>query len=318
MTNNIFTKKTNVFITFILTLLFQSNALATDMKTSDIVQGYIKHATKAQLYRWYQLYENQNTTIENALDILDPNVIVNSSLGVANGHEDYSKRVSKIPKTWKNAHDVKKVNIDVAEDGNIDMTVNIVYSNQGMLPDNNIRTAELTYTTSLKSTDSVLPKFGQIKIGPNPDAKEAPKVDKFEDLYPKNRILSLVHYWLAIIEDPKRNPEPAHDILANGFSLNFSSGTITDFAGFKKWLLGPASQVKASTHIISDFSYEPIDDFSYKATMTFDWNGILPNDKEMTAKTKHTWTVIDNPKERFARIQNIDVEIIKPFALKTQ
>ena len=50
--------------------------------------------------------------------------------------------------------------------------------------------------------------------------------------------------------------------------------------------------------------------------MTFDWNGILPNATEMTAKTKHTWIVIDDPTERFARIKTMDVEVLEPFKPK--
>lgn len=287
---------------------------AEDLSVEEIVQGYKKHAAMAQLYRWYIGYEEPRYGIENQLDILDKEIHVVSGLGEANGHEEYAARVKQIPDTWKNAHNVKTAEVSVAVDGAISMTVTITYLNQGLLPDGQVRTADLTYTTSLAPSESVLPKFTDIRIAQNSDGTQ----ETFVSAYGENRVRSLVHYWLALIEDPARNPEPVREILAEGVSLNFSSGTITDFEGFKAWLAGPASQVKASTHTIGDFAQEAAGDNTYRATMTFDWNGILPDDTELTAKTRHTWVIVDDPNDRFAKIKTIDVEVLEPFAPKAK
>lgn len=285
---------------------------AEDMTTKEIREGFRKHAAMTQLHRWYLLYEESKYGIENQLDILDKNVMVKSGLGVANGHEQYAERIKQIPTTWKNAHDVKSTEMTIGNDGSIMMSANVTYLNQGLLENGGVRSANLTYTTVLKQTDTVLPKFTSIEIGQNSEGK----AETFVAEYGNNRMRSLVHYWLALIEDPSRNPEPVKEILAEEFSLNFSSGAITDFDGFKAWLAGPGSAVVASTHEIGDFSQEDIDENQYKVSMTFDWNGILPNEVEMTAKTKHTWLVVDNPTERFARIKTIDVEVLEPFEPK--
>lgn len=282
------------------------------MTTQEIKEGFRKHAALTQLYRWYLLYEEPKYGIENQLDILDKDVTVKSGLGEAKGHEQYAKRVKQIPTTWKNAHDVKSTAVTLGEDGSITMTANITYLNEGLLKDGGVRSADLTYTTVLKATDTVLPDFTSIEIAQNSEGK----AEAFVSEYDNNRMRSLVHYWLALIEDPSRNPEPVREILADGFSLNFSSGAITDFDGFKAWLAGPGSSVVASTHEIGDFSQEGIGENQYKVSMTFDWNGILPNKAEMTAKTKHTWVVIDDPTERFARIKTVDVEVLEPFKPK--
>jgi hypothetical protein len=70
------------------------------MTTTDITQGYIRHAAMAQLHRWYQIYENSETDISNQLDILSPDIKLKSGLGEARGHDAYKERVNQLPKTW--------------------------------------------------------------------------------------------------------------------------------------------------------------------------------------------------------------------------
>ena len=282
------------------------------MSTTEIKNGYKQHAALAQLHRWYLLYEEPKYGIANALDILDKDIRVKSGLGEAKGHEQYAARVKQLPTTWKNAHDVKSTNVTINDDGSMLLTTDITYLNQGLLNDDAVRSAKLSYTMSLTSSDSVLPKFTDIEIEQNSEGT----AEAFVPRYAQNRLRSVVHYWLALIEDPSRNAEPVKEILAENFSLNFSSGAITDFEGFSKWLAGPGSQISASTHKVSNFSFKPLGDDRYEVEMDFDWNGILPNGKEMTAKTHHNWTVVDDRTERFARIQKVDVKVLEPFAPK--
>ncbi len=282
------------------------------MSTDEIKQGYKQNAALAQLHRWYLLYEKPEYGMENALDILSEDIKVKSGLGEAKGHDEYAQRVKQLPDNWKNAHDVKSPNVVVNDDGTLLLTTDVSYLNEGLLEDGSIRSAELTYTMLLAPGDSVLPKFTDIVIAQKSEGKEK----EFVPRYAQNRLQSLVHYWLALIEDPARNAEPVQEILADEFSLNFSSGAITDFEGFRQWLAGPGSQVTASTHKISNFSHTTLADNQYEIMMDFDWNGILPNGTEMTAKTRHSWKVMDNPTERFARIKSVDVEILEPFTPK--
>ena len=284
------------------------------MTTQDITDGYKKHAALAQLHRWYLMYEEPKYGIGNALDSLSEGISVKSGLGEAVGHEQYAERVKKLPTTWKNAHHVKSPVLTFNDDKSILLSTDITYQNQGLLENGVVRTAELTYTMSLTPSDTVLPKFTAIEIAQNSDGT----TEEFVSRYAENRLSSLVHYWLALIEDPARNPEPVKEILADKFSLNFSSGAITDFDGFKEWLAGPGSQIKASTHVISNLSHKLTGDNEYTLTMDFDWAGILPNDTEMTAKTRHTWIVKDDVTERFARIQDVSVEVLEPFAPKKE
>lgn len=282
---------------------------SAQMKQEEIRQGYQEHAALAQFHRWYQIYERPQGGIANALDILSEDVMVTSGLGTANGHEEYAARVAQLPETWQNAHHVQSTEITHLGNGAMTLTANLIYQNSGLLPDGAVRQADLTYTVELVPGADVLPHLSDVKISQNSDST----IETFEDAYAENRMRSLVHYWLALIEDPSRNPEPVREILADGFSLNFSSGAITDFEGFAEWLAGPGSQVAASTHVISNFSAIETATNTYDINVDFDWSGLLPDGSELVAKTRHHWSVENDLTERFARIKTVDVEVLEPF-----
>ena len=285
---------------------------ASEPTVQEIENGFRRHAALTQLHRWYLLYEEPRYGIDNALDALAPDVRVVSGLGEAKGHEQYAARVEQLPTSWKNAHDVRETKVEFGDDGSISMRAEITYQNQGLLPDGAVRTADLTYRTRLVPGDGPLPRFTDIAIEQNSEST----TETFTSEYDENRARALVHYWLTLIEDPSRDPEPVRDILADDVSLNFSSGAITDFEGFKAWLAGPGSAVRASTHRIENFAVERTGDDAMRVTMEFDWHGIAPNEQRLVARTRHTWAVKDDPTERFARIASMDVEVLEPFRPK--
>lgn len=280
------------------------------LSVEQIKRGYIQHAATAQLHRWYQGYENNAVPLTNQLDLLTADVKVKSSLGEAVGHKSYLERFNAIPKTWKNAHWVQGTQITVSEGGAVNMMATIDYLNLGAKPDGTLSAARLKYNTEMQGTSEVLPKFAMVSIEPLGESK----TQSFSDAYADNRLKSLLHYWLALIEDPKRRLEPFQEIFAKDFKLDFSSGTITDFAAFEKWFRGPASAVAASTHQISNLSYSKTATDTYALKVDFDWQGILPDGKEMTLKTRHNWTIQDDVKERFARLKTVQVEVLRPAA----
>jgi hypothetical protein len=274
------------------------------MQQKDIRNGYRKHAALSQFHRWFLIYENSLVPLATQLDLLAADIKLKSGLGEAKGHDDYANRMSQIPKTWRNAHFVKSFRVDVKSNGEAVINAGITYLNEGMKP-GFTRSAELSYAVELGKGAPLLPKLQLVIINQNSEGT----VPAFTSAYEENRLKSLLHYWLALIEDPVRNLDPFREILADGFLLNFTSGKITNFKDFEKWFRGPASAVAASTHVMSGFKNDDL-----VATFDFDWNGITPDGKDLTAKTRHTWTVTDDPKRRFAQIKQMDVEVIEPFA----
>ena len=276
----------------------------------DLRQAYRRHAVLAQYRRWYQLYENPAVSLDNQLDILAEDIALSSGLGEANGHAEYRARVATIPAEWKNAHFVNDADVTLLADGRAELVADITYLNQGALPDGAVRSADLTYTGTLDTPDgALLPVFETLVI----EGESEGTAEAFRDAYAENRMRSLAHYWLALIEDPSRDPEPVREILADDFTLNFSSGAITDFDGFKAWLAGPGSAVQASTHRIGDFTVTESGGNAYRVQMTLDWQGLSPDGADLVARTRHDWQVVDDPAERFARIKAVDVEVLLPF-----
>ncbi|GHB28062.1 hypothetical protein GCM10007094_15650 [Pseudovibrio japonicus] len=294
-----------------ISLILGNEAMSKPLPSeTEVRQSYQAHAAATQLLRWYQFYENTEASFENQLDILQDDVTITSTTGTANGHDEYKDRVAQIPSSWKNSHNLTDFNPTIDEDGNIQINASIIYQNIGMAEDGATVAYNIAYTTKLTPSDELLPKFSEITLtlGDPADA------GTFTNLYPKNRLLSLAHYWMTLVEDPQRNAEPFREILAADFNIDFGRGAITTFDGFAEWIAGPASSVSASRHELQNFSYKELGDNRYELTVDLDWTGILPNDAWMTAKTRHTWTVSDNPQERFARIEKINVEVLEPFS----
>ena len=278
---------------------------------AQVRQSYMQQGAIAQLHRWYQYYENADVGIENQLDILAKDVAVVSANGTAEGHDAYVAAVSQLPSSWQNSHDLQASDVVVGEDGALGLTATITYQNVGMLEGGAVRALSISYNADLKTTDTPLPVFTRIAIesGAPVDAGE------FQDLYAANRLLSLVHYWMAMVEHPDRDPEPFREVLAPEIDIDFGSGPISDFEALKAWVEGPASSVSASRHDVHNFSYKTLGEDQFELTVDLDWTAIRRDDVWMTAKTRHTWTVSDTPSERFARIQKIQVEILEPFAV---
>jgi hypothetical protein len=76
--------------------------------------------------------------------------------------------------------------------------------------------------------------------------------------------------------------------------------------------------VTASTDAISGFSFEPTGANTYRMQVGPAWQGSLPDGKPMLAKTRHAWTVIDPPQERFARVKTVAVQVLEPLAPQPQ
>jgi hypothetical protein len=273
------------------------------LNESGIGNSYRKHAAFAQLHRWYQYYELPTSSLANQLDILDVNIRLKSGIGEGTGHEAYKARVAAIPKDWKNAHFVKDVNIDVHADGSIDMTAQVTYLNVGIKPSGAVRTAELTYEAKLNPTDTLLPRFTAIAITQLSDGETA----AFSEAYNQNRLKSLLHYLLALIENPARDAAPFAEILADDFSLDFGDGRITSLDELRVWLASSESLAKKNSHEIVSFSVHEMSSGRYEAKADLKVFGVAPKCQASVTDMRYRFQVSDNPAERFAKLIRCDV-----------
>ncbi len=279
------------------------------LSKEQIAVGFREHAALAQLHRWYQIYENPAVPMKNSLDILSSGVVIDALGSSATGHAGYQAVVAALPKNHRNAHFVRQTTIKVNDDGSVALQAEVDYANLGAMPEGQVRAVSLGYETLLTPTDRGLPEFSKITIKPT----GAGKLAVFADAYPENRAKSVLHYYLSLVEDPSRRLEPFREIFADRFSLDFSGSPINDFASFETWFRGPASSVAASTHRLKNFQIKVESDKLFTITVDMDWQGIRPDGSELVGGTRHHWVVVDDPRERFARIQSIKVETLSPF-----
>lgn len=147
------------------------------------------------------------------------------------------------------------------------------------------------------------------------NTKPVISVEDIQNNYMRTRLLTVVHRWLELVENPNRTADPFKEIVADEIYFDFSSGAIETFEDLTAWVNGPASSVAYSKHDLSNFSFKSIGNNQYELNVTMDWHGLLPDGQRMSAKTQHSWTVIDNPSEIFARIKTIKVEVVEPFVI---
>jgi hypothetical protein len=255
------------------------------------------------LHRWYQYYELLTSSLANQLDILDAKIHLKSGMGEGTGHEAYKARVAAIPKDWKNEHFVNDVDIDVHAGGSIDMTAKVTYLNVGIKPNGAVRTARLTYAAKLRPAETVLPRFTAIAITQLSEGETA----TFDEAYGQNRMKSLLHYWLALIESPVRDAAPFAEILTADFSLDLGGDKVKSFDDFRKWLANLDASHMGSGQKITGFSHREIGANRYEVTADLNRFGAA-QDRPMSAKmTRYRFQIIDNPTERFARIARLDV-----------
>jgi hypothetical protein len=277
------------------------------------------HKSMAQLYRWYQYYENNNIPISNQLDIFDEGIIITNPTGSAEGKDKYTIRIEDLPKTWKNSHQIQKSALKRINSNTLELSVEIIYQNIGMQENNKISAYKINYTTLLKEGKTSLPKFSKITLMPSQEKLEDIYYNNFKDIYVENRVKSLVHYWLYLIEFNKKDSTYFKEILVkNGLDINFTTTKIKDFKGFEQWYNQTAQKVLSSSHVIDTFKITSVKGNEYSVEMEFDWVGYTQDNPKvlLEARTLHKWVVVDDPKERFARVKAVEVSMLKPFQPK--
>lgn len=279
------------------------------MNENDIRNGYRQHGALAQLYRWWQWYEHPDSPLVNQLDIMTSDIRIDAPSGLVESRDAYAEVAAGFP-VMQNAHIPESIELTMG-DGEISGTADITYLNIGAQPDGALTAMKIHYELGLKEQGSTpLPLFNSIAIT-MPGAAEGES--EFRDAYAVSRSRSLVHYYLALLEDPNRTLEPFGEIFAEDVSLSFGPEPLTGLDDFSGFLERSAATVVASNHVITDFAAADNGDNTLTATIDFDWFGILPDGGQMTAATRHTWLINDDPTARFAKIQRADVEHIRPF-----
>ena len=123
-----------------------------------------------------------------------------------------------------------------------------------------------------------------------------------------------MYNWILNMEQLDGNIEPFKQILSEDFVLNFSTAAqISSIEQLETWLNGTPLGLKQSSHFPENFSIKTLWKNQYEMYAEFDWFGVGKDDSKMRARTAHTWKIIDNPLEKFARIEQADVQQKEAF-----
>lgn len=267
-------------------------------------ESYIKHATLAQLHRWFQYLENCECGLTNHIDTLSDDVIVRTESSTTTGLNAYLETVSPPPARPRKAHVLKDHSIEILADGSICLNADIDTLTDNHPAMNDALIQSFRCQAKLRPTNSTLPLFTELRSS-NVGAESE---SEFKDALQEHRVRSLVHYFTAIVEDPSRNPEPFREVLADEFSINYTETPMTDFETVKGWVAGALSSVVASNHQIHDVSFEVTSHGDYLVTIAMQSRALFPDGSGITSKNSQTWTLVDELADRFPKIRKITID----------
>lgn len=263
-----------------------------------------QQALKSNFYNWLVFYEGEINDERTAhqLSLLSDNVHIKSISGEINSKAEYEKIIPNYKGT-KNAHKVKNISISQNKDDYI-LTAELDFAGINTKGEQNNYT--LLYNTKSKKSGKDF-VFTDINIS----VKSKNEKTDFVSTYAENRGQALLNEWNSHIEALDGNTEPFKELLAENFALHFPSGTVDSWEKFDIWLNGAPTALKKSSHIVPYFSAKKTGENSYVLTIHFDWIGIKKDDSKMEMHTKHTWKIIDNVNEKFAKLVDMGIEMRK-------
>lgn len=197
----------------------------------------------------------------------------------------------------RNAHAVQSTAVEILPGGRIALTAEL-----GRHDDDGPATRKPPARCHAEMTalDGTLPHLVDV------DGAPAPATALSSDA--RNRLLSLIHYFTSLVENPARDPAPFHEVLTDNFALHYIDPPVSTHAMLDDWVTGRLASVVASNHRIHDVSFETTGDGVYLVTVAMESEALFPDGSGVISKNRQSWRVIDDPSERFARIAEIRIE----------
>ena len=264
-------------------------------------ESYRKHATLAQLNRMWQYQERTGSGVGNLLDMMTPDVVVQSPHLSVRGHGEMRAALGDIPIDWQAGHVLKDWRIAVDE-GTTAFDARIEYLTAA--PGGAATSAEATYAARFVSVEGFLPKLARIDVTQG----EARDGAVFKDMFAEHRARSVVHYFLALVENPARDADPFFELLAQDFALHYTANPITDEAAMRDWIAGPLSSVIASEHDLHSVTCSETGAGVYVAEVTMKSQAMFPDKSGAISRNTQHWTMTDTITDRFPRITEILID----------
>jgi hypothetical protein len=267
-------------------------------------ESFVKHAALAQLYRWCGHHELGGSDHADPSDLLSEDAVVKLADGTVCRARDYWAAALEFPSACRNAHVLKSHHLDVMSDGRITLTATLDRYHVSSLSSAGVRNTPTRCKAVMTPLAGTLPRFAKIEI-----SKEATQETKrFEYSPARNRLLSLVHYFTSLVENPARDSVPFREVLTDDFALHYVEPPVSTHAMLDAWVTGRLASVIASNHVIHDVAFEPVGQDDYAVTIVMESEALFPDGSGIISKNSQNWLVTDNAAERFARIKHVRID----------
>lgn len=197
-----------------------------------------------------------------------------------------------------NAHAVQSSAVEISPSGRITLTAELDGHDDGDTTAPNM--GPVSCRAEMTALDGSLPHLIDVEFAPASTTALPPDA--------RNRLLSLIHYFTSLVENPARDPVPFRELLAANFALHYVDPPISTDAMLDDWVTGRLASVVASNHMIHEVSFEAAGDGQFLVTVAMESEALFPDGSGVISKNRQSWHVSDDPSERFPRICEVRIE----------
>ena len=99
--------------------------------------------------------------------------------------------------------------------------------------------------------------------------------------------------------------------MAEHFILNYgTSSRITTLGQLENWIIDMKELLSWSNHHPEILGIKRISKNEFQLSMELKWEGLSKNGRQLKARTKNTWFIMDNSSYKFPKILRMNVEQI--------
>lgn len=272
-----------------------------------IRQSYMRNAALSAIHRTWNFYENENTPAQVLFDALEEDVVIETPAGLIEGLADFRAFVAGLTVNRANGHRLKSAELRIGDNGVVGLVAEVDYLAPG--EDASTTLTPLHYSGELKVHEQgTLARISNLGITVGEPAQTQPYMNAYAD----NRLRGLAYHFHAMIEDPDRDPETFKEVLTDDFSISLPGLTIETEDEFAAWIDSIALTIDATEHVLDTFDFEVTGENTYTAIIHYNWRGIRRDGSGLKAKSRLEWNVVDDPAERYARIETASLEFVVP------
>lgn len=122
-----------------------------------------------------------------------------------------------------------------------------------------------------------------------------------------SRVRALVHFFMALVEDPRRDPTPFLELVGPTFALHYTDPAIADEAALRAWVTGRLASVTASEHVLHSVVVQGAP-AGWTAAVTMKSQALFPDGSGAISRNTQHWRGTDQPDARFPRLTEILID----------